>query len=255
MTGYEPGVTPLLPQDRRIVPFDGEADPSGAGYVYLPGLLPPAALDPVRAAVRRYAETAGWVIPEPGNPPRFRAAPGARIGCAWTDPLWIGLQRAVFDSPEFAALAAAPPLMEALRRILGEPAIPALANFCWLRLPGEPAQTTAPHQDSFYLPHSPGLWTAWIPVVEIPMDLGPLALVPGSHRQGRRPHRHAFSGVEVGDEEAWATGAFAPGDVVLFGAHTIHCAWSNMTPDLVRAAFDIRYEPRSMVTLNPVYSG
>jgi ectoine hydroxylase-related dioxygenase (phytanoyl-CoA dioxygenase family) len=85
------------------------------------------------------------------------------------------------------------------------------------------------------------------------MDLGPIALVPGSHRQGRRLHRHAFSGVEVEDDEAWATGPFAPGDVVLFGTDTVHCAWSNVTPDLVRAAFDIRYEPRSMVTLNPMH--
>ncbi len=254
MTGYEPGVTPLLPDGRNVVPFGLAAHACEAGYVYLPGLLRPAAIEPVRAAVRRYAEAAGWVIPEPGNPPWFRAVPGARIGSAWTDPLWIGLQRAVLDSPEFAALAAAPPLMEALHGIFGEPPVPALANFCWLRLPGEPAQTTGPHQDGFYLPHSPRLWTAWIPVVDIPMDLGPIALVPGSHSNGRRPHRSAFSGVEVGDEEAWATGPCASGDAVLFGAGAIHCAWSNVTPDLVRAAFDIRYEPRSMVTLNPAYS-
>jgi ectoine hydroxylase-related dioxygenase (phytanoyl-CoA dioxygenase family) len=60
----------------------------------------------------------------------------------------------------------------------------------------------------------------------------------------------------VGDEETWATGPLAPGDVVLFGAHTIHCAWSNVTPDLVRAAFDVRYEPRSLATLDlPPSSG
>jgi hypothetical protein len=232
-----------------IVPFGVAAEACEAGYVYLPELLRPVAVARVRAVVRRYAEAAGWVIPEPGNPPWLRAVPGARIGCAWTDPLWIGLQRAVLDSPEFAALAGARPLRGALRRIFGEPAVRALSNFCWLRLPGEPAQTTGPHQDSYYLPHSPGLWTAWIPIVDIPMDLGPIALVPGSHRNGLRPHRHAFSGLEVGDGETWATGPFAPGDVVLFGAHTIHCAWSNMTPDLVRAAFDVRYEPRSMATL------
>ena len=254
MTGYEPGVTPLLPGGRATVPFALAADPYEAGYVYFPGLLRPAALDPVRAVVRRYAEAAGWVRPEPGNPPWFHAAPEARIGCAWKDPRWIELQRIIFASPEFATLAGARPLMKALRRILGEPALRALSNFCWLRLPGEPAQTTGPHQDSFYLPHAPALWTAWIPVVDIPMDLGPIALVPGSHREGPRLHRDAFSGVEVGDEEAWATGPLAPGDVVLFGAQTIHCAWSNTTPDLVRAAFDIRYEPRSVATLNPAPS-
>ncbi len=252
MTGYVPGVTPLLPGGRTIAPFDRAADASETGYVYLPGLLPPAAVDPVRAVVRRYAEAAGWVTPEPGNPPWFRAFPGARIGCAWTDPLWIGLQRALFAAPEFSALADAPPLMDALRRIFREPASRALSNFCWLRLPGEPAQTTGPHQDSFYLPDALDLWTAWIPVVDTPMDLGPIALVPGSHRAGRRSHRHAFSGVDVGDEEAWATGSFAPGDVVLFGANTVHCAWSNLTPDRVRVALDVRYEPRSRTTLVPV---
>ena len=83
--------------------------------------------------------------------------------------------------------------------------------------------TTGPHQDSFYLPNAPALWTAWVPLVAIPMELGPLALLPGSHREGPRPHRHAFSGIEVGDQEPWATGPVAPGDVLLFGPHTVHC--------------------------------
>lgn len=78
-------------------------------------------------------------------------------------------------------------------------------------------------------------------MVGIPIDLGPIALVPGSDRGGRRTHRNALSGVEVGDGDmGQATGAFAPGDVVLFGADTIHCAWSNIAPGIVRAAFDIR---------------
>ena len=34
------------------------------------------------------------------------------------------------------------------------------------------------------------------------------------------------------------------GDLVAFGARTVHCAWSNVSPSLVRLSLDLRYEAR-----------
>jgi ectoine hydroxylase-related dioxygenase (phytanoyl-CoA dioxygenase family) len=114
---------------------------------------------------------------------------------------------------------------------------------CWVKLPGSPAQTTRPHQDCWYLRDVPRFWTVWLPLVETPWDVGPLAVVPGSHRRGVAPHVDNLTGIVLPPDTRLASNPVRPGDAVLFGEETIHCAWSNVSPTDVRVSFDIRYEP------------
>jgi len=217
------------------------------GYLFLPGLLPRAAVALVRAFVRRRADALGWIAREAGDPPVWTATPGARLdGRGWDDPRWIALQREVSTHPAFRALAEDTHLMDVLATLLGEPAALATANHCWLKLPGSPEHTTRPHRDAFYLPTCPRMWTVWMPLTETPSDVGPLGVVPGSHRSGEWPQRDAMAGIDVPRHVTWATGDVHPCDVVAFGAETIHCAWANTSPTQVRVSLDVRYEPRAI---------
>jgi ectoine hydroxylase-related dioxygenase (phytanoyl-CoA dioxygenase family) len=89
------------------------------------------------------------------------------------------------------------------------------------------------------------MWTVWIPLSATPMEVGPLAVIPGSHRSTTLPQKDALAGIDVPHDICWATQEVSPGDVVFFSAATIHCAWSNMSPTAVRLSLDVRYEPRS----------
>jgi len=248
----------LLPQDSEVRPFEDATglldDPEGLrrragdqGFLFFNGLLPHELVNPVRRLARETFEARGWVLPASGNPPFMDAVPGARLdGRGWDDPGWLDFQYRWSRHRDFLALAEDPRIMGVLEILFGEPAWLATVNFCWLKLPGSPEQTTLPHQDLWYLPESPRLWTVWVPLVDTPFEVGPLGCVPGSHRQGLWHHRGRFEGIEPTSELSWASSEVAPGDVVFFESLTVHCAWSNVSPLKARVSADIRYEPRSV---------
>jgi len=100
----------------------------------------------------------------------------------------------------------------------------------------------------------PRFWTLWVPVVDTPLEVGPLAVVPGSHRRGAAPHVDNLTGIVLPPDTRLASGPVGPGDAILFGEETIHCAWSNVSQTAVRVSFDIRYEPEgagAVTSLHP----
>jgi hypothetical protein len=249
----------LLPPDARcLVPFEDATELLGRagslrtrlgqeGYLYLPSFVPEAHVRRVRAFVRDWGVRVGWLEPDTKNGPSLSAHAGARLGGrGYDDPDWVSLTRAVNAEACFRELCAEPRLLELLEILLGEPAAPADANFCWLKLPGTPEHTTLPHQDIYYLPDCPRVLTVWVALVDTPMEVGPLGVVPGSGRSGLWRHESPTAGAAVPPETVWASGAVCAGDIVVFGAHTVHCAWSNVSPTLVRLSADLRYEPTSI---------
>ena len=248
----------MLPAERRVSPFNESShlldDPgalrSGAadlGYLHFRELLPDSLLAPVRAFTRAAFAEFGWVRADPDNPPVIEAIPGAKLSArAWDDRDWVQFQLNFCKHPCFLTLAEAPIVTEILEAIMGEPAWLASMNFCWIQLPGSPEHTTLPHQDEWYLPHCDSMWTLWVPLVDMSLEVGPLGVVSGSHRRSVKDHFTAFSGLQVEPKVDWTSNEARAGDVVFFASRTIHCAWSNVSPTLAQVSAEIRYEPRSV---------
>jgi ectoine hydroxylase-related dioxygenase (phytanoyl-CoA dioxygenase family) len=173
--------------------------------------------------------------------------PGAKLeGRGWDDPRWLDFQYELSSHPDFLAMAEDRRIAGILEALFGEPAQLATVNFCWIKLPGSPEHTTLPHQDQWYLPSCPRMWTVWVPLVDTPLEVGPLGVVPGSHRGGVWPHVDRFTGIDVAPDVEWASSEVRAGDAVFFGARTVHCAWSNVSEARARVSMDIRYEPQSV---------
>jgi len=218
-----------------------------SGYLYLRGFLPEFLIAPVRSFVRKGFAELGWVDADDANLPAMKAVPDAKLsGRGWDDPNWVSFQSYFSQHPDFLTLAESPSVMAVLQAVMDEPAWLASMNFCWIKLPGSPAHTTLPHQDEWYMPQCKSMWSMWLPFVCTPLEVGPLAVVPGSHKHGVREHRNAFSGLQVESDVVWASNEMSAGDVVFFSARTIHCAWSNMSPTMARVSADVRYEPCSV---------
>jgi ectoine hydroxylase-related dioxygenase (phytanoyl-CoA dioxygenase family) len=78
--------------------------------------------------------------------------------------------------------------------------------------------------------------TTWVPLMEIPVRLGGLAIRPGSHLGP--PQRPRVLGQ---DERGWATAHYQPGDALVFHCLTSHAALPNHGTSL-RLSGDFRWQ-------------
>jgi hypothetical protein len=215
------------------------------GYLYLPSLLPASDLGPARAALRAICVAEELTVDAAENPPFLAARPQPRVaGMGYGEPRWMTVQRAVFAQPAVAALREHPLLLGLLSRLFDDKPRSGLGDLCRILLPGRPEDTTPPHQDHLQPDAVARTWTAWLPLVECPLEMGPLAVVAGSHHGGHRAHStDASRSLAIPDDADWSASALVPGDVVLFNGFTIHKALVNRTSDRVRVSLDFRFRP------------
>jgi ectoine hydroxylase-related dioxygenase (phytanoyl-CoA dioxygenase family) len=229
-----------------LVPAPTDADGRRAfavrdGYLYAPRLLGETRLAPLRALVDGALTRRGWLRDATTDP-------SLRLG-RWDDARWIEFLGEILPSEEYRTLAAAPELLAVLRTVLGGEPESHVGDVCRLVSPSAPELTTPPHQDAAYLKDAAAVWTAWLSLGPCPRECGPIAVWPGSHRLGLRPHAPVVTGggvvgTEVPDDVSWAASDLEVGDVVFFSALTVHCALDNATTDRLRVSVDYRYRPK-----------
>ena len=152
----------------------------------------------------------------------------------------------------FHSLAHDERLLETMRAILGDSVFPHPLKVARLVFPSNPMVTTPPHQDFLNNQGTPSLTASWIPIGDCPVNQGPLAILEGSQRFGVLPiefhmgpgNRQAVVPPEMQRELSWVTGDIAAGDVLIFGAMTVHASMHNATRDM-RLSIDFRYQPQN----------
>lgn len=84
--------------------------------------------------------------------------------------------------------------------------------------------------------------TVWIPLVDVKDELGPLEIVPDSHKRG--PLDHVLDGVPVikdYPEDGFVKVPMTVGDGLFFNTLTVHRSGVNRTEDRIRWAMAFRY--------------
>ncbi len=201
------------------------------GYLFFRGLLP---ADQIRAAGRAVLDRlrdGGWVDD--------RAIPSIRPRAvnsmdALSDPAF----RAAMMSAEFNRIAYLAPLRAAVRSVLGP------AAFCY---PVKVLRAVYPERPEArprgrYIHYDYGvagvqdMLTSWIPLMDIPVRIGGLAIQPGGHLGPPRAPRPLGP-----SEPGWATTSYEPGDVIVFHCLTPHAALPN-TGSALRISGDFRWQ-------------
>jgi hypothetical protein len=211
------------------------------GYLFVRGLVPAERITPLRRLVLDHAQRVSWLDPAaPAEEARRR--PGLRLGDHQV-PEWNALQARVQTSEELWNVGDAPAVHRVLARAFGRPSFLFLGmNTCRVVTPGR-RLASRPHQDAHYI-HMGNFATVWVPLGDCPMSLGPLAVWPGSHIAGLRPHWGVgivAGGVHIDSEPVWHSTDFTLGDGLVLTRHTIHCGLPNTTAHTLRLSVDLRY--------------
>ncbi|CAK9096468.1 Uncharacterized protein SCF082_LOCUS45287 [Durusdinium trenchii] len=225
------------------------------GYLFLRGLLPSSAVQKARLSLLRGLQSLGLLAKDtPLEEGKAAPKSAGKAADATADVRSLA-------SSEVLALLNHPDLFLFLDHFLNSPAQPVFdsANLRAVL----PQQSTGFHTDSVYMgrlmQQPTELLAVWIPVTEIPLEMGGLVLCRGSNSHPGFEHFRATYGrldldeADVGGS-GWftedpreiiafggqmETAHFRPGDVVLFTMHSIHGSSVNCT-DRYRLSMDFR---------------
>ncbi len=138
-------------------------------------------------------------------------------------------------------------LRELAERLLEDEVTP--KDVAWFNKPARIGDATPPHQDGHYFMLEPNeALTFWIPLDIVDEENGCVRYIPGSHRQGLRPHTRSntlgfsqhIDGYDEADRAREVAMPAVPGDMLVHHSLTIHRASPNRS-DRHRPAMGLIY--------------
>ena len=212
------------------------------GYLFLPGLMPRAPVAALQAEIGAIARDAGWLV---ADAPVEEARADPAGFCVDPEPRYIEVLRRINRLEAYHALKHHPALIGFLEALLEGEVFPHPRVLMRNIFPAREAYTTKAHQDFPNVQGTTEVYTAWIPLIDVPMETGPLQIAAGSHRAGVYDFHigGGAGGIEIRDplEGSWVSGGFAVGDVLLFHAMTVHKGVANRG-DRLRMSMDVRFQ-------------
>jgi len=212
------------------------------GYLFLRGLLPEAVVRNVQLQVGALAREAGWL--QRDAPVEAALADPAGF-CIDPEPGYLDTLRRINRLEDYHALKHHPALIGLFERMLGGAILPHPRVLMRNIFPAREAFTTKAHQDFPNVQGTEAVYTAWIPLIDIPLAAGPLQIAVGSHAGGVYDFDigAGAGGIEIVEtfDGRWASGAFRVGDVLIFHSMTVHKGVPNRG-DRLRMSMDVRFQ-------------
>lgn len=168
---------------------------------------------------------------------------------------FLGGSKSLTRTPSFLSVVESPEIMGFFADFFESDVL--TFDYKWLRVVG-PGDFTGAHYDIVYMGRgTQNLYTCWTPLGDITMEMGPLAILVGSHRFERIRETYGqmdvdrdnvagwFSNdpIELVDKFGgqWQTTEFQMGDVLIFGMFTMHGSLNNVS-NRYRLTTDTRYQ-------------
>lgn len=215
------------------------------GYVFFKKLQQPDKLLALRREMLTTIQKGGWLLPDT-DPMDGIADPSRQ--CTEGDMEYTDVYHEVYKLEAFHRSAHWPEVLETLEKVIGRPVLPHPQKIARLWFPQYTEHTTPVHQDFVHFQGNFETYTCWAPVGDCPIELGGLAVLPGSHKVNQVLDHHfslGAGGLRVDPDELegdWHTTDYEPGDTLIFLALTIHKALPNLTEDRLRVSLDNRYQ-------------
>jgi hypothetical protein len=217
------------------------------GYLFFQGLGPTDKILRARSDLLDLCKSAGWIDP---LTPVMDGIWSGKGPLTEGDREYMDVYKRVIKLPSFLAVPEDRVFLDIIEKIVDGPPMLHRLRIGRITFPSNTRQTTAAHQDHWYIRGTPQTYTIWTPLGDCPIQLGGLAVLPDSHKTGFIEHRldgekkYAGHGLEPDqlNSSDWRAGDFALGDFVLFHSFTVHKALPNLTKNQLRLSTDNRYQ-------------
>ena len=168
--------------------------------------------------------------------------------CTEGDLEYPDVYHEVYKLEAFHRIAHEPEVIDIMEKVIGGPVFPHPHKVARLWFPKHTAHTTPIHQDFVHFQGNFNTYTCWAPVGDCPIELGGLAVLPGSHKVNAVMDHHFSLGAgslcihtdELSGE--WHSTDYEIGDTLIFPALMVHQALPNLTEDRLRVSLDNRYQ-------------
>ena len=228
------------------------------GYLFLRKFFDRDRLWRLRLEILEVIESGGWI--KPGTRLADGRVDPARA-CTEGEQAYTDVYSHVRKLRSMHASGHWPEVVDIVGDIIDGPVMPHPMKITRLWFPQYTMHTTPFHQDFVQFQSNLEVVTVWTPLGDCPIELGPLAVVEGSHRAGEVIDHHfslGAGGKKVERPEEYGTprcNDFEVGDTLIFGCLMVHGALLNLTEDRLRVSLDNRYQrqglPVSEHVLNP----
>ncbi len=215
------------------------------GYLFIKGLQDADKLWSLRREMLTTMQRGGWVVA--GTDPMDGIADVSRQ-CTEGDMEYTDVYHEVYRLEAFHRSAHWPDVIDFMEKVVGGPVLPHPQKVARLWFPKFTRHTTPVHQDFVHFQGNFETYTCWAPVGDCPVELGGLAVLPGSHKVGKvLDHKFSLGAgwlkLDTDDAESeWHTTDYEVGDTLIFPALTVHQALPNVTEDRLRVSLDNRYQ-------------
>ena len=233
IVGFE-DATPLLGSPDRL-----RAQAERDGYLFFKGLLPRTDVLAVRRELLQVLYDFGWLRKDADLMDGLvDHAAVANLedwgGTGVTQAAYLATQKI----ESFHRLSHHPNLIRIYQQLFGKAVLPHPRNIARLMVPSPTLSPTPMHQDFIHIQGTRNVWTAWIPLGDVPRELGGLSVLRGSHKEGVLAVTAAkgaggLESIICNLDLPWIEHDYQAGDVLTFQSCTVHKSLPNHLPDRV----------------------
>ena len=215
------------------------------GYLFFKRLQDPDKLWNLRGQIMDVIREGGWLVP--GTDPIDGIADPSKA-CTEGDIGYTDVYHEVYKLQAFHQSGHWHEVLDVLEKLTDKPVLPHPQKIARLWFPQYTDHTTPIHQDFVHFQGNFETFTCWAPVGNCPIELGGLALLPGSHKVNHVMDHHFSLGagaLQIHSDDIdgeWHTTNYEIGDTLIFLALTVHQALPNLTEDRLRISLDNRYQ-------------
>ena len=225
------------------------------GYLLIRDVLPVEDVARMLGEITRIVSAAGWLLPGESSTERLS---DARAACGDPDPAFKRVYEQIFNLQAFHEFAHHPALQQVMHLLVGHELLVHPKPIGRLIFPNCDRLVIHAHQDHRSLDGDAESFTAWMPLHDCPVEVGPLQILESSHIYGLQGV-DATTGIIAKDTARggeWVGGPIYAGDVLIFHSLTVHAATPNTSTQL-RISMECRFQDarRAVNPANFVFPG